>query len=63
MCTGDNVLAARSIVKKLHAHGEIVGVTGNGMNDSPALETAHVGFLMDTAGTEVSRGPGHHPHG
>ena len=63
MCIGDNVLTAQSIIKKLCAHGEIVGVTGNGMNDSPALKTAHIDFFMDTAGTKVLRRPGHHPHG
>ncbi|KIK99153.1 hypothetical protein PAXRUDRAFT_132713 [Paxillus rubicundulus Ve08.2h10] len=103
MCTGDNVLTARSIasqcgiftpggiimegpvfrqlndkemleivprlqvlarsspedkkilVEKLRALGEIVGVTGDGTNDGPALKTAHVGFSMGIAGTEVAK--------
>jgi len=103
MCTGDNVLTARSIalqcgiftpggiimegpvfrqlsdkemleilpriqvlarsspedkkllVEKLRAYGEIVGVTGDGTNDGPALKTAHVGFSMGIAGTEVAK--------
>ena len=103
MCTGDNVLTARSIalqcgiftsggiimegpvfrqlsdkemleivpriqvlarsspedkkllVAKLRAYGEIVGVTGDGTNDGPALKTAHVGFSMGIAGTEVAK--------
>ncbi|KAI6009320.1 Ca-transporting ATPase [Pisolithus marmoratus] len=103
MCTGDNVLTARSIalqcgiftpggiimegpifrqlgdkeildvvpriqvlarsspddkkllVEKLRALGEIVGVTGDGTNDGPALKTANVGFSMGIAGTEVAK--------
>ncbi|KAH7884640.1 Ca-transporting ATPase [Phlebopus sp. FC_14] len=103
MCTGDNVLTARSIasqcgiftaggiimegpvfrqltdkemlevvprlqvlarsspedkkilVEKLRSLGEIVGVTGDGTNDGPALKTAHVGFSMGIAGTEVAK--------
>ena len=103
MCTGDNVLTARSIalqcgiftpggiimegpvfrdlneremlevvprlqvlarsspsdkqllVEKLKELGEIVGVTGDGTNDGPALKTADVGFSMGIAGTEVAK--------
>lgn len=103
MCTGDNVLTARSIalqcgiytaggiimegpffrqlsdsemmdvvprlqvlarsspedkkilVERLRALGEIVGVTGDGTNDGPALKTADVGFSMGIAGTEVAK--------
>ncbi|KAI0342676.1 calcium-translocating P-type ATPase [Trametopsis cervina] len=103
MCTGDNVLTARSIalqcgiytaggiimegpvfrqlspqdmlevvprlqvlarsspedkkilVEQLRALGEIVGVTGDGTNDGPALKTADVGFSMGIAGTEVAK--------
>ncbi len=103
MCTGDNVLTARSIasqcgiytsggiimegpifrklerndmleivprlqvlarsspedkkllVETLKSLGEIVGVTGDGTNDGPALKTAHVGFSMGIAGTEVAK--------
>ena len=103
MCTGDNVLTARSIatqcgiytaggiimegsvfraldpqeclevvprlqvlarsspedkkvlVETLRSLGEIVGVTGDGMNDGPALKTANVGFSMGIAGTEVAK--------
>ncbi|EIN10054.1 Ca-transporting ATPase [Punctularia strigosozonata HHB-11173 SS5] len=103
MCTGDNVLTARSIalqcgiytaggiimegpvfrelddhdmlevvprlqvlarsspedkkllVNKLRELGEIVGVTGDGTNDGPALKTADVGFSMGIAGTEVAK--------
>jgi len=103
MCTGDNVLTARSIatqcgiytaggiimegpffraldpherievvprlqvlarsspedkkilVETLRELGEIVGVTGDGTNDGPALKTANVGFSMGIAGTEVAK--------
>jgi Ca2+-transporting ATPase len=103
MCTGDNVLTARSIatecgiytaggiimegpafraldpherikvvprlqvlarsspedkkvlVETLRSLGEIVGVTGDGVNDVPALRIANVGFSMGIAGTEVAR--------
>lgn len=103
MCTGDNVLTARSIasqcgiftpggiimegpvfrkladaerieivprlqvlarsspedkqllVETLKGLGEIVGVTGDGTNDGPALKKANVGFSMGIAGTEVAK--------
>ncbi|KAJ7931426.1 Ca-transporting ATPase [Mycena leptocephala] len=103
MCTGDNVLTARSIatqcgifspggvimegpvfrdltleekieivprlqvlarsspkdkeilVETLKHIGEIVGVTGDGTNDGPALHKANVGFSMGIAGTEVAK--------
>ncbi|KAG6877777.1 hypothetical protein C0993_003978 [Termitomyces sp. T159_Od127] len=103
MCTGDNVLTARSIalqcgiftpagiimegphfrrltkadrieivprlqvlarsspedkevlVSTLKSLGEIVGVTGDGTNDGPALKEANVGFSMGIAGTEVAK--------
>jgi len=103
MCTGDNVLTARSIatqcgiftkggiimegpvfrqlsqsemieivprlqvlarsspedkkilVETLKMIGDVVGVTGDGTNDGPALKTANVGFSMGIAGTEVAK--------
>lgn len=103
MCTGDNVLTARSIasqcgiftpggiimegptfrqlndrellevvprlqvlarsspedkkilVEKLRTLGEIVAVTGDGANVSPALKTAHIAFSMGITGTEMAK--------
>lgn len=45
----------RRLVETLQSLGEIVGVTGDGTNDGPALKTAHVGFSMGIAGTEVAK--------
>ncbi|KAJ7182037.1 hypothetical protein C8R46DRAFT_885366 [Mycena filopes] len=45
----------RVLVETLKQIGEIVGVTGDGTNDGPALKTAHVGFSMGIAGTEVAK--------
>lgn len=43
------------LVETLKMIGEVVGVTGDGTNDGPALKTAHVGFSMGIAGTEVAK--------
>jgi len=43
------------LVETLKSVGEIVGVTGDGTNDGPALKTADVGFSMGIAGTEVAK--------
>lgn len=43
------------LVEKLRELGEIVGVTGDGTNDGPALKTADVGFSMGISGTEVAK--------
>ncbi len=43
------------LVETLKGLGEVVGVTGDGTNDGPALKTANVGFSMGIAGTEVAK--------